>query len=338
MTDPIKLSICIPTYNFGAFIAQTLDSIIPQLLPGVELVILDGGSSDNTPKVVRAFLDRGLPISYLRQEVRGGIDRDMARTVELARGEYCWLFSSDDIMKPGAIGIVLEEIQSGHDIYICGLTLCDFDMNVISEHPVSRAGRGEVFDLKRDADRRRYFRLAETTTALFSFMGSLIFKRERWHQHELERGYINSLWAHVVRILRMIPNGLKVKYLGESLLNKRSGNDSFMERGLVHRYAMAIDGYHRIANDIFGARSLEARHIRRVLVNEFPPRIFFFLKEDSLKAGRGTEIPEIDRLVHKAYCDATARSLAYLLDYRFSLTPICQRAMAVAKGIARNIF
>jgi abequosyltransferase len=314
MTYPIKLSICIPTYNFGAFIAQTLDSIVGQLAPDVEVVILDGGSSDNTPTVVRTFLDRGLPISYVRQEVRGGIDRDMASTVELARGEYCWLFSSDDIMKPWAIRTALEEIRSGHDIYLCGLTLCDFDMNVISEHPVSRAERGEMFDLKRDADRRRYFRLAETTTALFSFMGS-----------------------HVVRILRMIPNGLEVKYLRESLLYKRSGNDSFMERGLVHRYAMAIDGYHRIANDIFGARSLEARHIRRVLVNEFPPRIFFFLKQDSLKAGRATEIPEIDRLARKAYCDATARSLAYLLDYRFSLTPIYQRGKTIAKAIARKM-
>jgi hypothetical protein len=133
------------------------------------------------------------------------------------------------------------------------------------------------------------------------------------------------------------PSGLKVKYC-ESLLHKRSGNDSFMERGLVHRYAMAIDGYHRIANDIFGPRSLEARHIRRVLVNEFPPRIFFLLKEDSLKAGRGTEIPEIDRLVREAYCDATARSLAYLLDYRFSLTPRCRRVKAIAKRIARKIF
>ena len=336
MTDPIKLSICIPTYNFAVFIGQTLESIIPQLAPDVEVVILDGGSSDDTPKVVRTFLDCGLPISYVRQEFRGGIDRDMARTVELARGEYCWLFSSDDIMKPGAVRTVLEEIQSGHDVYLCGLTLCDFDMNVISEHPVSRAGHGEVFDLKRDADRRRYFKLAETTTALFSFMGSLIFKRERWHQHEIERGYIESLWAHVVRLLRMIPNGLKVKYFGESLLYKRSGNDSFMERGLVHRYAMAIDGYHRIANDIFGARSFEARHIRRVLVNEFPPRIFFSLKQDSLKADRGAEIPEIDRLARKAYCDATVRSLAYLLDYRFSLTPICQKAKAIAKGIARK--
>ena len=328
-----------PTYNFGAFIAQTLDSIVGQIAPGVEVVILDGGSTDNTREVVRSFIDRGLPINYVRQEVRGGIDLDMARTVDLARGEYCWLFSSDDIMKAGAIQKVLDEIQSGHDLYLGGLTLCDFDMNMnlVAEHPVSRARRGEVFDLGKDADRSRYFRLAETTTALFSFMGSLIFKRERWNQHELEQNYASSLWAHVVRILRMIPDGLKVKSLGESLLYKRSGNDSFMDRGLVHRYAMAIDGYDRIANDIFGERSLEARHTRRVLVNEFPPQIFFLLREESLKTGSGKEISEIDRLVRKTYRDATVRNLAYLVDYRFSLTPIYRRAKARVKNIARRI-
>lgn len=337
MMEPIKLSICIPTYNFGAFIAQTLDSIVPQLVPGVEVVILDGGSTDDTQEVMRSYLDRGLPISYVRQDARGGIDRDMARTVHLASGEYCWLFSSDDIMKPNAISHVLRELRSRQDLYLCNMTVCDFDMNVISEHPVSRAQRGEVFDLKNEVDRHRYFRLAESTTALFSFMGSLIFKRERWNQYELEQEYIGSLWAHVVRIFRMIPHGLNVQYLGESLLNKRSGNDSFMERGLVHRYAMAIDGYHRIASDVFGKNSVEAWHIRRVLVNEFPPRVFVFLKENSVKADRFAEIPEIDRLARKAYCDVTPRNLAYLLDYRLSLKPTCQKAAAIGRNIARKI-
>jgi hypothetical protein len=101
---------------------------------------------------------------------------------------------------------------------------------------------------------------------------------------------------------------------------------------------MAIDGYDRIANDIFGERSLEARHTRRVLVNEFPPLIFFLLRDESVKTGSGEEIFEIDRLVRKTYRDSTVRNLAYRIDYRFSLTPIYRRAKARVKNIARKIF
>lgn len=337
MTEEVRLSICMPTYNFGAFIAETLDSIVPQLAPGVEVLILDGGSTDDTTEVVRGYLDRGLPIRYVRQDTRGGIDRDMARTVELAQGEYCWLFSSDDIMVPGAIAYVLNEIKSDLDLYLCGMVLCDRDMKVIAKHPISGARQGQVFQLDVDVDRHHYFELAETTTALFSFMGSLIFKRARWMQQVLDENYIGSLWAHVVRFMRMIPDGLALKYIEIPLLHKRSGNDSFMEKGLVNRYAMAIDGYQRIASDLFGDNSFEARHVRRTLVNEFPPRIFSTLKTTSIVENRHMEVPEIERLVRKTYCDPTMRNWAYRFVYKFSIIPLYDMVKMFGKGIIRKV-
>jgi abequosyltransferase len=322
-----KLSICMPTYNFGAFIAETLESITKQLQPGVEIVILDGGSTDDTPQVVESFARRHSEIVYVRQNARGGIDRDMARSVDLANGEYCWLFSSDDFMKPGALAQVMSEIQSGFDLYLCGLTLCDKRMNVLGEHPVSRAAPGSTFDLSNAAERARYFGLADTTTAIFSFMGSLIFRRDRWLQHPLEPDYVGTCWAHVVRILRMIPRGLRLKYIGHSLQLKRGENDSFMDKGVLHRYSIAIDGYHRIAADIFGRRSLEAWHIRRVVANEYPFTVMFFTRVHYLDQGRHVEIPELNRLTNKAWCDTSVRNLMRRAGYH----PVVYSAYSVAR-------
>ena len=89
----IRLSVCIPTYNFGRFIGETLESIVRQATEEVEIVVLDGGSTDNTTEVVEGFRDAFPRLRYYRQDFKGGIDRDMAKSVELARGEYCWLFS-----------------------------------------------------------------------------------------------------------------------------------------------------------------------------------------------------------------------------------------------------
>ena len=47
-----ELSICIPAKNFGQFIGETLDSIIQQANKNVEIVVLDGGSTDNTQEIV----------------------------------------------------------------------------------------------------------------------------------------------------------------------------------------------------------------------------------------------------------------------------------------------
>ena len=299
-----------PTYNFGRFIGETLDSILAQWTPDVELVVLDGGSTDETPRVLEQYLARHPHIRYVRQPERGGIDRDMARSIDLANGEYCWLFSSDDIMRPGALSRVLTELASERDLYLGGSTTCDLNMKVLEEHPMLDAPRGAVYRLHDALERRDYFRRAQTTAAFFSFMGSIVVRRSRWREGRLEPDFIGSCWAHVVRLLRLIPTGLTVQYLRDSLLLKRGENDSFMDRGIAHRFAITIDGYMRIADTVFGRQSEEARHIRRVVANEYPPHAFFAAKLQSLRAGRLEDMLELDRLASAAYGDPNLRNLA----------------------------
>jgi abequosyltransferase len=305
----VKLSICIPTYNFGRFIGPTLDSIVPQLASGIEIVVLDGGSTDDTPEVVAKYQARHPQIRYVRQDARGGIDRDMARNVELATGDYCWLFSSDDLMVPTALARVQSEIESAFDVYLGGLTICDGQMNVLGEHPVVDAPPGSIYRLHDERERHDYFRRALTTTAFFSFMGSLIVRRERWLAGTLDPQFVGSCWAHVVRLLRLIPSGLTVKYLGESLLLKRGDNDSFMDKGIAHRFAIAIEGYQRIGQGVFGDASFEAKQIRRVVANEFPPNAFFSAKLQSLRAGRTADVRRLEKLALATYRDTTPRNL-----------------------------
>ena len=175
--------------------------------------------------------------------------------MKLLQGEYCWIFCADDIMKPGAVTQVLERLDSGCDVYLCGFTLCDFEMTPMKQHPIAHIDRDEEFDLSSTEGRRRYFSLATTTPAFFSFAGSLIVKRSRWEAADADERFIGSLWAHVARILRMIPGGLRLHFIPASLLDKRSDNDSFMDQGIAHRYAKAIEGYHRLAGAYFPSRA-----------------------------------------------------------------------------------
>jgi abequosyltransferase len=315
MTNSPRLSICIPTYNFGEFIGDTLESIISQATDEVEIVVVDGASTDNTPEIVQRYQKHFPRLHYHRLKERGGIDRDMARSVELAQGEYCWLFSSDDIMKEGALGAVLEEVKSGLDLYLCGLTLCTRDMKPIADHRVSKIKHSAEFDLGDRQQRLTYFQLADTTTAFFSFMGSLIVRKSKWDAVPLDERFVGSLWAHVARIFRLIPDGLRMKYIAQSYLYKRSDNDSFMDKGIVHRYRIAIEGYHRLANTFFGEESVEAFHVRRTLANEFGPQQFLKAK-NNIQAG-GTDASEVlQRLVLLTYSDRSLRNSVYLFLYR----------------------
>jgi len=67
--EPTQISICIATYNRCQFIGETLDSILNQLEPGIELVVVDGASPDQLPPEVMAQYSSRYPeIHYYREQ------------------------------------------------------------------------------------------------------------------------------------------------------------------------------------------------------------------------------------------------------------------------------
>jgi abequosyltransferase len=317
-----SLSICIPTYNFGKFIGQTLDSILPNLTEGVEVVILDGGSTDDTAHFV-AQRQRDFPqIKYHRQEFRGGIDRDIAKVISLAHGDYCWLFSADDIMMSGAVDKVINSIQSNCDIYLCEQILCDYAMHPITEYPIfNHIFAPEIFDLGNALQRQRYFSEARTSEAFFSFLSGPIFRRDVWERADgIPESFYGTCWGLAGRLLSLVPGGLVVNYLGEKLLYKRGGNDSFREHGVVKRLQISVEGFAHIAETIFGKDSREAFHIRRVIRNEWTLRSLMKIKLLTTTSPQQEKIEILKRLAVKHYLNAgIGNTCRYVI---FRVTPI----------------
>lgn len=294
-----------PTFNFGNFIGETLDSIIPQLTDQTEIVIVDGGSTDNTQEIVQSYRKTCPKIRYFRQPIRGGIDKDMLLTVEKAQGEYCWLFSSDDLMRPGAINKILSEIEEGLDVYVCDFTICQFDCKTpIREHYILKSKNKTIYNLSDNAIRADYFSKATQTTAFFSFMSAVVINRAKWLTTPIEEHFFGSCFAHAVRILHMIPQGLMVKYVPLSLLLNRTSNDSFLEKGMVHRFSITIDRYREIMQGLFGEQSIEIYHTNRVLRADFPMRSFLATK---LLLKDKTEKRKLMDLFKKIYSHSTAQ-------------------------------
>jgi abequosyltransferase len=107
------LTIAIPTYNRSACLAQLLEILAPQLTgeERVELIISDNASPDDTPNVVSTFREKGLALTYSRNETNIGADANFIRCYERARGEYVWIFGDDDIIVPGGLNEVLRLLE-----------------------------------------------------------------------------------------------------------------------------------------------------------------------------------------------------------------------------------
>jgi abequosyltransferase len=274
----LKLSICIPTYNFGHTIGETLDSILSNDLDGVEIIILDGGSTDNTKNIVEVRQEQFPRITYHNQGFKGGIDLDIAKAISLAKGEYCWLFSADDVMKPLSVNSILKKLHNGYDIYLCEQTLCDNNLLIVNEHPIfKKLTEPKLFNFNNKHDKLEYFKIARTTEAFFSYLAGPIFKKSIWEKGDslIPSNFNKTCWGLAGRLLILFPiHNLTIYYLNESVILKRAGIDSFMDKGIVNRISITIDGFSYIANFIFGINSYESKHIRRVIRNEN----FFSLK------------------------------------------------------------
>lgn len=224
MTHPIKLSICIATFNRANFIGQTLDSILSQMQKGVELVIVDGASPDHTEEVIQQYLKCHPHIRYYREEENSGIDKDYDKAVGYARGEYCWLMPDDDLIKPDAIEVLLSRLDSKNDLIVVNAEVANANFSKILDAKLIKSDADKTYDSSNKDDF-----LAEVGHGL-SFIGCIIINRSKWLARE-RASYFGTLFIHVGVILQA-PSLNKIELISNPLVTIRYGNAMWTPRGL----------------------------------------------------------------------------------------------------------
>lgn len=94
------VSVIMPTYNCGQFIAESIESVLAQTVTDWELWIGDDCSTDHTAEVVREYADKYPQIHYLRTKKNGGPAAARNLGLHEARGKYVAFLDSDDLWKP----------------------------------------------------------------------------------------------------------------------------------------------------------------------------------------------------------------------------------------------
>lgn len=100
--DPPLVSIIMPSYNHAQYVREALRSVAEQTYPNIELIIIDDGSQDETPRLIKealAELKRDMRVEFRTQE-NAGLCTTLNRALELARGEFVQFIASDDAYLP----------------------------------------------------------------------------------------------------------------------------------------------------------------------------------------------------------------------------------------------
>lgn len=104
-----KISIIIATYNASRTLGRSLDSIVPQLTDETELILVDGGSNDNTNNIIKSYKNK---IDVHISEPDKGIYDAWNKGLTEAHGDWIMFIGADDILLEGAIEYYLAYLNN----------------------------------------------------------------------------------------------------------------------------------------------------------------------------------------------------------------------------------
>jgi glycosyltransferase involved in cell wall biosynthesis len=105
--DKTKLplvTVITPTYNRGAFLKETILSVLNQNYPNIEYIVLDGQSTDSTSEVVEEFKGKIIWDSHKNRGEQWAVNKGFS----MAKGEIIGVINSDDPLLPGAIKEIVD--------------------------------------------------------------------------------------------------------------------------------------------------------------------------------------------------------------------------------------
>ncbi len=98
------ISVLVPVYQAEEYLARCLDSALAQTYPNIEIVLVDDGSADNSPKVAEQYAKR--PNVRFYQEEHHGVSYVRQKLIERAKGEYFFFLDSDDTIDPKTLELL----------------------------------------------------------------------------------------------------------------------------------------------------------------------------------------------------------------------------------------
>lgn len=104
-----------PSYNQGRFIRESIDSVLDQGYPNKELIVIDGGSTDDTIDILKSYGER---IAYWVSEPDKGQSDALNKGFKIATGDLLGWMNSDDLYEHGSFSKIVDAFSKNPDKYV----------------------------------------------------------------------------------------------------------------------------------------------------------------------------------------------------------------------------
>ena len=116
-----KVSVIVPIFNVDIYLRKCLDSLVEQTLEGLEIILVNDGSTDFSADIAQEYASRYPNLFNYYEEKNSGLSAARNYGVSLSHGEYIAFVDSDDFVAPDIYKIMYEAAtQSNSDMVCCG--------------------------------------------------------------------------------------------------------------------------------------------------------------------------------------------------------------------------
>jgi hypothetical protein len=129
-----RVSVVMPVFNGGCYLAAAVESILRQSFNDFELIVIDDGSTDQSASLLSGFARSDGRIRVIGQ-ANAGIVATLNRALDLARGEYVARMDADDVALPSRFDLQVAFLDAHPDVAVVGsaITLIDEEGNAIRD-------------------------------------------------------------------------------------------------------------------------------------------------------------------------------------------------------------
>lgn len=207
-----RISIVVPTLNQGAYIEETLVSLLDQQYPNLEIIVVDGGSTDATPDILVHYMDH---LTYVRSAPDGGQSAAINHGFAQATGDILGWLNSDDLLAPNALFTVASVFAADDTPDLVAGVCTSFDKSgAVRRHmpcvPDGPLPLGQILDIEGSWLRGRFFHQPEV------FFSRHIWQAAGAHVDEtLHYSMDYDLWA------RFAAAGARIAVIGAEIARFR---------------------------------------------------------------------------------------------------------------------
>lgn len=181
MNENPLISIIVPIYNVEKYLERCIDSLLRQTYKNIEIILVDDGSTDHSPKMIDEYQSQNKKIKVIHQK-NGGLSNARNNGLEIAKGEYIAFIDSDDYISDDYIEYLYKLIEENNSqMSICNYKLFSETLEIKEEQKDDKV---EILKKEEVIDRMLYQEIYYIS-AWAKLYKKVLFEKVRYPEGEI---------------------------------------------------------------------------------------------------------------------------------------------------------